>query len=137
MELDRALELAVVSSWDDLVKPGEDCSMTVEYENVTGTPLKSLEVWTKKSRGHGTLVCRYSDASSAASSRSDGALIYFANSYCSKKLSEGLAFIMRNQDGFTRQPSFSIHGRVKLDRPSHVDRNDAAIWSQETRTDPG
>ena len=32
VELDRALELAVVASWEDMVKPGETCSVHVEYE---------------------------------------------------------------------------------------------------------
>ncbi len=44
MELDRALELAVVSSWEDLVKPGETCSVHVEYKNTSDLPLNSLEV---------------------------------------------------------------------------------------------
>jgi hypothetical protein len=44
MELDRALELAVVSSWGNLVKPGDTCSLHVNYENISGIGLRLLEV---------------------------------------------------------------------------------------------
>lgn len=60
MELDRPLGLAVVSSWDELVKPGETCSVHFKYENISTLPLRLLEVWTIKNSGHGRLVCRYS-----------------------------------------------------------------------------
>lgn len=59
MELDRALELAVTSSWDELVKPGEIRSIHVEYKNVSGLPLSLVEVWSIRKRGYGTLAFRY------------------------------------------------------------------------------
>jgi hypothetical protein len=131
MELDRALELAVVSSWTDLVKSGEPSSVHVEYDNVSDVPLKSLAVWTIKNRGYGTLVCRYSvPPSNSPSPLSEGPPIHFANSYHSKRLAESLNFIMRNQGRFTRPPDRSIHGLVQIDCPSDEDRSDAATWSQ-------
>lgn len=131
MELDRALELAVVSSWADLVKPGESCSMHVEYKNVSDLPLDSLEVWAISSRGYGTLVCRYSGAPSDSAPRSSTVpKVRFANSYQSKTLVNTLDFIMRNQGQFARPLDHSIHGLVQIDSPSDQDRSDAASWSQ-------
>jgi hypothetical protein len=131
MELDRALELAVVSSWTDLVKSGERCSVHVEYDNVSDVPLKSLAVWTIKNRGYGTLVCRYSvPPSNSPSPLSGGPPIHFANSYHSKRLAESLNFIMRNQGRFTRPLDRSIHGLVQINCPSDEDRSDAATWRQ-------
>jgi hypothetical protein len=136
MELDRALELAVASSWEDLVKPGERCSVHIEYKNSVDTPISSVEVWTIRNRGYGTLVCRYfvarADGSSLSSERPG---VHFANSYGSKALADGLGFIMRNQGRFTRLPDRSVHGLVQIDCPSEEDRSDAATWSQAVHTE--
>jgi hypothetical protein len=132
MELDRALELAVVSSWEDLVKPGETCSVHVKYENIPALPLDLLEVWTIKNRGYGTLVCRYSvEPSNSASPASEVPKIRFANSYRSERLADNLDFILWNQSQFTRPPDRSIHGLVQIDCPSEESRNEATTWSQE------
>lgn len=56
MELDRALELAVESSWQELVNPDELCSIHIQYENIAELALSSLEVWMIKNRGYGKLV---------------------------------------------------------------------------------
>jgi len=130
MELDRALELAVVSSWEDLVKPGETCSAHVEYKKVPSLPLDSLEVWTIRNRGYGTLVCRYYGTPSSSVSASSEASVHFANSYHSKRLANNLAFIMENQWQFTRPADRSIHGLVQIDGPTEEDRSDAADWTQ-------
>lgn len=131
MELDRALELAVVSSWEDLVKPGDPCSVHVEYKKVPSLPLDSLEVWTVRNRGYGTLVCRCSSItpSSSVSVSCEGS-VHFANSYYSKILANNLAFIMENQCQFTRPADRSIHGLVKIDCPTEEDRSDAADWTR-------
>jgi hypothetical protein len=136
MELDRALELAVVSSWDDLVHPGESCSIHVEYRNTSELPLNSVEVWKIENRGYGTLVCSYS------MSRSDSWPVppetlemHFANNYRSTILADNLDFIMRNQHQFSRPPDRSIHGMVQIDLPSEEERKSAAIWSRGIRTD--
>lgn len=131
MELDRALELAVVASWEDVVKPGDPCSVHVEYEKQPDSPLSSLSVWTIRNRGYGTLVCRYSVAPpDSASSASEVSRVRFANSYQSAILTDCLDFIMRNQGQFTRPADRSIHGLVQIDCPSEEDRSDAATWSQ-------
>lgn len=135
MDLDRALKLAVVSSWDELVHPDEPCSIHVEYKNLSEVPLSSVEVWMIKNRGYGTLVCRYSAARpSSLQPRLEAPAMHFANSYGSKILEANLDFVMRNQDQFSRPVDHSIHGVVQIDSPSTEDRATAAT-SWQCRTD--
>ena len=69
MDLDRALELAVVSAWNELAVSGEVCSIHVEYPDVSGLPLRSLQVWMIKNRGYGYLICNYSATRSGFAGR--------------------------------------------------------------------
>jgi hypothetical protein len=136
MEIDRALELAVVSSWDDLVNPGESCSIHVEYGNVLELPLNSVEVGKITDRGDGTLVCRYTISRPDSSPVAPETLeMHFANNYRSTILADNLDFIMQNQHQFSRPPDRSIHGLVQIDLPSEEERESAAIWSRDIRTD--
>jgi hypothetical protein len=136
MDLDRALELAVVSSWDDLVNLGESCSIHVEYRNISELRLNSVEVWKIKNRGNGTLVCRYTISRTDSSPVAPEILeTRFANNYRSTILADNLDFIMRNQEQFSRHPDRSIHGLVQIDLPSEEERKSAAIWSRGCRTD--
>jgi hypothetical protein len=128
MELDRALELAVISSWEDLVAPHESCSIHVVYENLPDLPLNSVEVWRVKNRGYENLICRYSI------SPSDSRL-HFANSYRSKTLADNLDFIMRNQGQFRRTGDQSLHGLVQIDSPSEADKKSAIAWRHPVRLD--
>lgn len=131
MELDRALELAVVASWEDLVKPSDTSSVHVEYEKQPNSPLTSLSVWTIKHRGYATLVCRYSVApSNSPTLSSEVPGVHFANAYHSKKLVKDLDFIMRNQGQFTRPVDRSVHGLVQIDCPSAEERGEASAWSR-------
>lgn len=136
MELDRALELAVISSWEDLVKPSDACSMHVEYENILHVPLRLLEVWAIRNRGYGTLVCRYSLAANNFNPlASEDPAIRFANSYYAPQLADSLNFIIRNQGRFTWPPGRGVHGLVRVDCPVEEDRSDARAWSQSVFAD--
>jgi hypothetical protein len=131
MELDQAIEFAVVSSWEELVKPGEPGSIHVEYNNIAGVPLNSVEVWMIKNRGYGTLVCDYRlpDSSTLPPPiRTPG-----VNSCGSKTLMSDLDFIMRNQGEFNRPIGGSIHGLVQVDPPGEKQKSDAAVWSKTIR----
>jgi len=136
MELDQALEFAVVSSWDELVHPGELYSIHVEYKNLSELPLSSVEVWMIKKRGYGCLVFRYClEQSASLAPRRKAPTMHFANSYDSKILAANLDFIMRNQDQFSRPMDHSIHGLVQIDAPSEDERAAAAKWWRSDRTD--
>ena len=131
MELDRALELAVVSSWNDLVSPGEPSSVHVEYQNVSKLPVSSVEVWMIKKRGYGTLVCRCSESRSQPTPYPSESLpCIFENAYHSKTLAEDLGFIMQNQGQFSRPAEHSVHGFVQVGPPSDDDRKNADAWSR-------
>jgi hypothetical protein len=130
MDLDRALELAVVSAWEDLANPGESCSIHVEYPDVSSVPLSSLKVWMIRNRGYGTLICDYSAAGPVLPAAADPTEIRFANSFCSKTLARDLDFVIRNQSRFSRPLVHSIHGLVQVGVPNVEDRKTAAAWGQ-------
>jgi hypothetical protein len=136
MDLDRAFEFAVESSWDELTLPGEPCSIHVEYENRFRLPVNFVEVWKVENRGYGTLIFRYSmEGSDALTRRPEAPIMHFANSYRSKTLADNLDLIWENQRQFSRSPDCSIHGLVEIDPPSEQERTDAAIWSQGIRAE--
>lgn len=131
MELDRALELAVISSWEELVAPDESCSMHVVYENVSDLAVDSVEVWKVKNRGYEELVCRYS----IPRSNSLAPRLHFVDAYHSEILASILDFIMRNQCQFSRSSVRSIHGLIQIDLPSDESRKIATVWSGSVRRD--
>jgi hypothetical protein len=136
MELDRALELAVVSSWEELVRLGESCSIHVDYKNLSKLPLNSVEVWMIKNRGYGRRVCSYTTSRSGSSAVPPETLeIRFVNNFRSNILAKNLNFIVRNQHQFSRLPDHSIHGWVQIDLPSEEEKKSAAVWSRGIRTD--
>src|SRR5512143_2786929 len=99
MELDKALEYALILAWDDLVKVANPSSARVEYQCEPGTPLDYLSVWSVRAGGVQDLVCDYwAWASSAYPSG-----VSFRNKFLSDQLSQALGFIMLNQDQFTRR----------------------------------
>jgi len=135
MELDQALEFAVASSWNELVKPGESCSVHVEYVNEPKAPLKGLEIWMIKNRGYGLLMGTYSVAGASAAPRAGLQPMHFAGSYVSKTLADNLDFIMSHQDQFSRAPSSSVHGLVQISPPTEDEKKSAAAWSSGIHTD--
>jgi len=136
MELDRALELAVVSSWDELVRPGEGSSVHVEYQNLSTVPISSVEVWMIKKRGYGMLVCRCSASRSQPTPYPSESLpCVFENNYSSHTLAGDLDYIMRNQGQFTRPTDQSIHGFVQVGAPSDEEKATATARSREARPD--
>lgn len=130
MELDRALELAVISSWEEIVAPDEACAIHVVYEKLPDLAVNSLEVWKVKNRGYEGLVCGYSISRSDSGSERSAPRLHFSNSYRSHTLANNLDFIMRNQCQFSRPADRSIHGLVQIDPPSDEDRKIANNWSR-------
>lgn len=131
MELDRALTLAVESSWEEFVDPDELCSIHIVYKNISELPLNSVEVWMIKNRGYGKLVCSYSVSRSESSTAFPEPLgTHFESPYRSETMARNLDFIMRNQRQFSRPPDRSVHGLVQIDRPSEAEAKSAGIWSR-------
>jgi len=124
MDFEKALGFAVISSWEDLVKPDDNASIHVEYANVDGFPVAWLQVWAMH-KGNGNRVCTYSTLPSSGS-ESQG--IQFATSYASETLSEALEFIMGNQSQFGRPKGHSVSGLVQVALPGAEDRANADEW---------
>ena len=124
MDFENALAFAVISAWDDLVKPEGKNSIHIEYTNVDGIPVGSLQVWATY-RGYGNRVCDYSTGPTNGA-RLQGT--QFSNSYGSQTLAETLDLIMLNQGQFTRPAGRDVHGLVQVRVPSKADRASAAEW---------
>ena len=97
----RRLSLRWFPPWEELVKPDEQCSIHVEYQNKPGTAVDSLQVGAVY-KGRNSLVCNYSLLTAGASHLRG---TQFANSYTSQTLVKALDYMMQNQTPF---PSGSI-----------------------------
>ncbi len=136
MELDNALEFAVILAWEDLMKVTEPCSVRVEYRGEPGTSLDYVSVWSAKGGGYQDLVCDYWTWTSPA--HASGAR--FRNGHYSDQLAQTLAFIMKNQDRFTRRADACRDGLVLIYPPTGDDRTEAASGMRRvhgTSTDVG
>ena len=51
MELDKALQFAVILAWEDLAKVSKPCAARVEYLYKPGTALDYLSVWSVRAGG--------------------------------------------------------------------------------------
>ena len=136
MELDKALQLAVIQSWEDILKVPNSCSVRIEYQQEVGTSLDYLSIWSDRPKGYQFLICSYWTTTTSA--HPCGAR--FANEYRSDQLAQSLDFIMKNQDQFPRPVGASRSGLVLINPPSGEDRAEAATWMSEVQsraTDPG
>lgn len=133
MEFEKAVALAVVSSWDDLVRPSDErCTIRIEYRDIRGAALEWLKVWIVRQSGHLVLVCNYS----TRASRSQDLRFRFANSYESAALTQGLDFIMQNQLRFQRRvPGSSMKGVVEVALPTEQERVGADTWRKAITDD--
>jgi hypothetical protein len=129
MELDKALQFAVIVAWEDLTKSNEARSVRVEYQGKPGTALDNVSVWSSKVWGYHDLVCDWTSASSAHPSG-----VCFKNGHGSDKLADSLSFIMKNQDQFTRPADAGRNGLVLIDPPGVDERQEAATWMNQVRS---
>jgi len=128
MELDKALEYAVILAWEDLMKDAKPCSTRVEYQGAPGAPLDYLRIWSDRGGGYQRLVCDYWTWTSPAHPCG----VRFTNGYHSDGLGQTLDFIMKNQDGFTRRTDACRDGLVLIYPPTGDQRAEAATWSADT-----
>ena len=128
MELDKALEFAVILAWEDLMKVTNPCSARVEYRCEPGTSLDYLSVWSDRGGGYQRLVCDYWTWTSPAHPSG----VRFTNGYHSDGLGQTLDFIMKNQDQFTRRADACRDGLVLIHPPTGDQRAEAATWMAES-----
>ena len=124
MELDKALEFAVILAWEDLMKTATPCSVRVEYRSELGTLLDYLSIWSVRAEGHQHLVCDYWTWTSPAHPSG----IRFRNGHHSHELAQALEFIMKNQDQFPRPAGACRDGLILIDPPTEDERTEVANW---------
>jgi len=129
MELDKALEFAVILAWQDLMTGGQVLSARVEYESKRGLPVDFLTVWTLRSGGYQDRACDYSTRASPAHPVG----VRFTNSYHSNALAHALDFIMKNQDQFTHPDDAWRPHLVMIQPPTPELAAEATAWMAGTR----
>jgi len=126
MNFDLALEMAIISSWDDLVKTDERSSIHVEYRCAADAAVDPVQVWSVGKRGNAKRVCDYSlgHLPHVASAN-------FMNAYHSRVLDTTLALALHNQAQFPRRLERCTQGLVRVDSPSTEDRARAETWRRD------
>ena len=128
MQLDEALQFAVVQSWEDLTMGTEFCSIRVEYEGEPGASLDYLRIWSDRGGGYQRLVCDYWTWTSPAHPSG----VRFTNEYHSDGLGQTLDFIMKNQDQFARPSDACRDGLALIYPPTDDQRAEAATWRPDS-----
>ena len=114
MELDKALEFAVILGWDDLKKVSDPCSARVEYRSVAGTAVDYLSIWSVDAEGHQAMVCNYWTKTSPGHTSGIG----FKNKFQSPPL--GLALGLHpDEPGSVHAPSRCLPGGSGSGLPAH------------------
>jgi hypothetical protein len=124
MELDKALEFAVVLGWEDLKKVTDPCSARVEYRSAVGTAVDYLSVWSVDGEGKQQMVCDYWTWTSSAHPSG----IRFNDKFHSQPLGLALDFILMNQDQFTRPADACPEGLALIIPPTADELAKATTW---------
>ncbi len=124
MELDKALQFAVILAWEDLMKVTSPRSARVEYRCEPGTSLDYLNVWSVGAEGKQDLVCDYWTWTSPAHPSG----VRFSNKFQSDQLGLALDFILMNQGQFTRRADACRAGLALIYPPTGEERIEAATW---------
>src|SRR5690349_20727877 len=122
MELDRALQYAVIAAWEDLAEVFRPCSARVEYLCEPGTALDYLSVWSVRAGGEQDLVCDYRTCASSAHPSG----VRFRNGHCSDQLAQSLDLIMKNQGQFPRPAYAGRYGLILIYPPAEDARAEVA-----------
>ena len=124
MELDKALQFAVILAWEDLAKVSKPCAARVEYLYKPGTALDYLSVWSVRAGGEQDLVCDYRTWTSSA--HPSGAR--FRNGHRSEQLAQTLDLIVKNQEQFTHPADACRQGLVIIHPPASEQLTEATTW---------
>ena len=124
MELDKALEFAVILGWEDLKKVSHLSSARVEYRGAVGTTVDYLSIWSVDSEGEQEMVSDYWTWTSAAHPSG----MRFFGKFSSPPLSLALDFILMNQDQFTRPAGACAEGLALIYPPTGDELIEATAW---------
>ena len=124
MELDKALEFAVILAWDDLMKVTNACSARAEYRSAPGIAVDYLSIWSVNAEGEQNRMCDYWTWTSSA--HASGTC--FNSKFHSHQLGQALDCILMNQDKFTRPADACAEGLVLVHPPTGDEHTEAATW---------
>jgi hypothetical protein len=124
MELDNALEFAVVLGWNDLKKVADPSSARVEYRSAVGTAVDYLSIWSVDGEAKQNMVCDYWTWTSSAHPSG----IRFNGKFQSAPLGLALDFILMNQDQFTRPADAFPEGLALVFPPTADELTKASTW---------
>lgn len=122
-QLDRALELAVVQSWDELMPESTSGLIHIEYQTGKDGSLDYAIIWASTIRGHWNLICElwmkplWSHATGLRF-RGDPPPAGFA---------ETLEFISLHENAFLKLPD--QHGLIQISTPTPDERKAAEQWT--------
>ena len=123
MELDKALEFAVILAWEDLMKSAPPCSVRIEYRCEPGTSVDYLSIWSVNAESQQQMVCSYWTWTSPAHPSG----VRFSNRFQSDQLGQTLDFILMNQGQFTRRADACRDGLALIYPPTGDERTDRML----------
>jgi hypothetical protein len=122
ISLDRALEYAIVQSWDELMPDRTSGLIHIEYQTGEDGSTDFLQVWVSIVRGSWKLVCDL--WMRPLWSNTTG--LHFENDYHSEALARNLDFIMGQEETFPRLPERV--GLIQIYPPTQEERREADRW---------
>jgi hypothetical protein len=122
ISLDRALEYAVIQSWDELMPDRTAGLIHIEYQTGSDGVVEYLKVWSSIARGTWKLVCEL--WMRPLWSHVTG--LRFENNYRSETLSNSLELIMGKKQTFPRVSEQA--GLIQIHPPTQAERSEADRW---------
>lgn len=121
-ELARALQSAVILSWNDLMPPATAGSVHIEYGTGASGAIDFLKVFSSTTRGCWKLACEYW----ATSSWGHTPGMRFGDIPCPRKFAQTIQNLMQHENEFTRSCKSSCNGMIQITPPTETERKDAS-----------
>lgn len=121
--LGRALEYAVVQSWDGLMPDATSGAIHIEYETGSDGLVDFLKIWASTVRGHWNLVCEFW----VRPLWSHVTGLRFANDYYSADFARTLEFVIGHENAFVKLPD--RRGLIQVSPPTEEERKEAERWT--------
>ena len=122
VSLDRALEYAVIQSWDELMPDRTAGLIHIEYQTGNDGVIEFLKVWSSIARGTWKLVCEL--WMRPLWSHAIG--LRFENDFHSDALGNNLVLILGQEKSFPRLPDQV--GLIQVHPPTQAERREADQW---------
>jgi hypothetical protein len=124
---DQILESAVVASWADLMRGGQNGLIHIEYGFAPSGTLDYLQVWSSIKRGHWLLACAYRMLPFELHDIG----VHFDNRYESEGLAEILECVITHQNTFALPRNLGRAGLLQISTPTQKEIAAAAASVHE------